>query len=126
VNYLLQRVETFTGLAILATNRGSALDDAFLRRLRFVIRFDLPDRPLRRELWRRSFPPEASLAPLPWEAMAGVDLPGGNIQSAALSAAYLAAADGGTITGAHVEHALRREHEKLGRAWPGLAPEPAS
>jgi SpoVK/Ycf46/Vps4 family AAA+-type ATPase len=122
VNYLLQRVETFTGLVLLATNRGAAIDDAFLRRLRFSIRFELPDRALRRELWRRAFPREAALGRLSWEALAGAELAGGNIQSAALSAAYLAASDGGAIADAHVEHALRREYEKLGKAWPGLAP----
>ena len=57
VNYLLQRMETFTGLVILATNRQSALDEAFLRRLRFSIRFELPGAAARAELWRRSFPP---------------------------------------------------------------------
>ena len=124
VNYLLQRVETFTGLAILATNRGSAIDDAFLRRLRFSIRFQVPDRSLRAELWRRAFPREATVAPMPWDALSDAELAGGNIQSAALAAAYLAAGEDGAITTVHVEHALRREHEKLGKAWPGLAPVP--
>jgi AAA+ superfamily predicted ATPase len=119
VNYLLQRVETFTGLVVLATNRAAALDEAFVRRLRFSIRFDFPGPALRRELWQRSFPPGARLAELDWDALAGAELTGGNIQSAALSAAFLAASDGGRITAAHVEHALRREYEKLGKAWPG-------
>jgi AAA+ superfamily predicted ATPase len=121
VNYLLQRVETFTGLVVLATNRSSAMDEALLRRLRFVIRFDTPDIELRRRLWRRSFPAGAAVDELDWDALAAVELAGGNIQSAALAAAYLAAADGGTITSAHVEHALLREHQKLGRAWAGIA-----
>src|SRR5206468_5752441 len=56
VNYLLQRIETFTGLVLLATNRHSALDEAFARRLRFLIRFEQPGRALRADLWRRSFP----------------------------------------------------------------------
>jgi SpoVK/Ycf46/Vps4 family AAA+-type ATPase len=119
VNYLLQRVETFTGLVLLATNRGSALDEAFVRRLRFVIRFELPDAAFRAELWRRSFPPDAAVGDLDWEALAAAELSGGSIQGAALAAAYLAAADGGVVTGAHVEHALRREYDKLGRAWHG-------
>jgi AAA+ superfamily predicted ATPase len=126
VNYLLQRVETFTGLAILATNRGSAIDDAFLRRLRFAIRFELPDRQLRRELWRRAFPPEAALAPMRWDALAEAELAGGNIQAAALAAAYLAAGDGDVIGPSHVERALRREYDKLGRAWPGAGLEAAA
>jgi hypothetical protein len=119
VSYLLQRVESFTGLVILATNRRAALDEAFLRRLRFVVDFELPDAGFRAELWRRAFPPEAATAALDWEALAVSDLSGGSIQGAALSAAYLAAADDGVVTAAHVEHALRREHAKLGRAWTG-------
>jgi AAA+ superfamily predicted ATPase len=125
VNYLLQRVETFTGLVVLASNRQSALDEAFLRRLRFVIRFDPPDARLRRELWERSFPAEARLGELDWDALATAELAGGSIQSAALSAAYLAATDGGVIGEEHVELALLREHQKLGKAWPGIRRGPA-
>ena len=121
VNYLLQRVETFTGLVVLATNRGSAMDEAFLRRLRFVIRFDAPDVELRKRLWRRSFPPETKVDGLDWDSLASAELAGGNIQSAALAAAYLAASNGGTVTAEHVEHALLREYQKLGKAWAGLA-----
>jgi AAA+ superfamily predicted ATPase len=120
VSYLLQRVETFTGLVILATNRRAALDEAFLRRLRFVIGFDLPDAGFRAELWRRSFPPEAAVEELDWDALAAAELSGGSIQGAALSAAYLAAAADESVTAEHVEHALRREHAKLGRAWTGV------
>jgi AAA+ superfamily predicted ATPase len=120
VAYLLQRVETFTGLVLLATNREAAIDDAFLRRLRFVIRFESPDAPLRRRLWERAFPAEASVGALDLDALASADLTGGTIQASALAAAYLAASDGGVITREHVEHALEREYDKLGRAWPGL------
>jgi SpoVK/Ycf46/Vps4 family AAA+-type ATPase len=120
VNYLLQRVETFTGLVVLASNRRSALDEAFLRRLRFVIRFDAPDAALRRRLWERAFPDRARVGDLDWDALAAAELAGGSIQSAALAAAYLAAGDGGVITRRHVEHALLREHQKLGKAWPGM------
>ncbi len=90
VNYLLQRVETFTGLVVLASNREAALDEAFLRRLRFIVRFELPDARLRKRLWQRSFPPEAAHEGLDWDALARGELSGGNIQSAALAAAYLA------------------------------------
>ena len=120
VNYLLQRVETFTGLVLLATNRQSALDDAFSRRLRFVIRFEHPDRTLRADLWRRSFPKETPVDGLEWDVLAGPELTGGSIQNAALAAAYLAAANGMTVHTGHVEHALRREHEKLGKSFAGL------
>jgi AAA+ superfamily predicted ATPase len=121
INYLLQRVETFTGLVILASNRQSDLDEAFLRRLRFTIKFELPDEAQRRELWRRSFPEAAQLGEIDWDALAELELSGGSIQSAALSAAYLAAGDGYAIDGRHIDRALAREFEKLHRAWPGIA-----
>ena len=120
VNYLLQRVETFTGLVVLTSNRPSSIDEGFLRRLRFVIRFEAPDAGLRKRLWKRSFPAEARVAELDWDALAAAELAGGSIQSAALAAAYLAASDGGVITEEHVAHALRREHQKLGKAWAGI------
>jgi len=125
VNYLLQRIETFTGLVLLATNRHSALDDAFARRLRFLIRFEHPDRELRADLWRRSFPSDTRVEGLEWDVLAGPELTGGSIQNAALAAAYLAAANGATVTTAHVEHALRREHEKIGKSFAGLFVEAA-
>ena len=103
---------------ILATNRQSALDEAFLRRLRFVIRFELPEAAFRAELWRRSFPPGKTSA-LDWEELAIPELSGGSIQGAALAAAYLAAAGERDVSAADVQHAMRREFEKLGRAWPG-------
>jgi SpoVK/Ycf46/Vps4 family AAA+-type ATPase len=120
VNYLLQRVEAFTGLVILATNRKSSLDEAFTRRLRFMVGFEMPSPADRRRLWPRSFPPEARRDDLDWDALAAGELPGASIQAVALSAAFLAASDGGCITRAHVEAALGREYEKLGRAFPGL------
>ncbi len=120
VNYLLQRIETFSGLVLLATNRHSALDEAFARRLRFVIRFEHPDRALRADLWRRSFPSSTRVEGLEWDVLAGPELTGGSIQNAALAAAYLAAANGATVQTSHVEHALRREHEKIGKSFAGL------
>ncbi|HEY8473063.1 MAG TPA: AAA family ATPase [Natronosporangium sp.] len=119
VNYLLQRVETFTGLAILATNKRTALDEAFLRRLRFAIRFDPPDPALREQLWRRVFPPRVPQAGLDPAALAGAELAGGHIVQAALAAAFLAAAAGEPVGPDHVARAMRREYEKLGKSWVG-------
>ncbi len=123
VNYLLQRVELFTGLVILATNRRAALDEAFTRRLRFIVSFEMPTRADRRELWRRSFPSEAQRVDLDWDVLAEGELAGASIQNVALSAAFLAAADGGLITHSHIERALEREYEKLGKAFTGLRAE---
>jgi SpoVK/Ycf46/Vps4 family AAA+-type ATPase len=119
VDYLLQRVEEFTGVVLLATNRRAVLDDALVRRLRFTVRFEMPDASLRRELWRRAFPACAPVDDLDWEALAARELTGGTVQATALAAAYLAASDGGLVREAHVTHALRREYDKLSKAWTG-------
>jgi AAA+ superfamily predicted ATPase len=118
VSYLLQRVEAFSGLVILSTNKLGNIDEAFQRRLRFVVRFDPPDQALRAELWRRSFPAGAVLDGPDWDRLAAHDLTGGHIQSAAVGAAFLAVADGGVVDGRHLDRAIAREYEKLNRAAP--------
>ncbi len=118
VSYLLQRIETFTGVVVLSSNRPGNIDDAFLRRLRFVVKFDVPTLAERIELWRRSFPDQAALGALDWEQLATHDLAGGHIQSAALAAAFLAAGNGRVIEQAHIDRAIAHEYEKLDRAAP--------
>ncbi|MBD0273513.1 MAG: ATP-binding protein, partial [Acetobacteraceae bacterium] len=115
--YLLQRLEEFSGLAILTTNLKPNLDTAFLRRLRFVVDFPRPDAALRAEIWRRAFPPRAPLDPdLDLDVLAdSLDLTGGSIQSAALRAAYLAAGEDRPIAMRHLAYACRRELLKLGQ-----------
>jgi hypothetical protein len=115
VNYLLQRMEAFRGLAILATNMKSALDTAFMRRLRFVVQFPYPTSLERRLIWQRSFPQAVPLAALDYERLARFNLSGGNIQSIALNAAFLAAQNGGVVSMAHVLSATRTEYLKLER-----------
>jgi AAA+ superfamily predicted ATPase len=116
VAYLLQRMEAFRGLAVLTTNFKQNIDDAFVRRLRFVIEFALPTAPERERIWHKAFP---ALAPLAGDVdvalLAGrLQIPGGSIQNIALHAAFLAAAAGGPITAADVLAATRRELVKVG------------
>lgn len=115
--YLLQRMESFDGLAILATNLRANLDDAFTRRLDLVIDFPVPDPDQRLVLWDRclgpSLPRSADLD-LPFCAE-NFELAGGNIRSIAVTAAYLAADTGGAVTMATLIHAVQREYQKLGR-----------
>ncbi|MDQ0850366.1 hypothetical protein QFZ65_002304 [Arthrobacter sp. B3I9] len=115
--YLLQRMETFDGLAILATNLRANIDEAFTRRLDVVVDFPLPDAAHRRVLWDRCLGRTL-------EREEGIDLgflgqafelAGGAIRSAAVTAAYLAADDGGTVTMKHLVTAVQREYRKLGR-----------
>ena len=130
--YLLQRMETFDGLAILATNLRANIDEAFTRRLDVVVDFPLPDAAHRRDLWDRSLGRRIERAPdmdLTFCADS-FELAGGAIRSAAVTAAYLAAEDGGLMTMQHVVTAVQREYRKLGRLclesefgryWPLLA-----
>lgn len=113
VGYLLQRMEAYRGLAILTTNLKSALDPAFMRRLRFVVEFPFPDVSLRREIWRHIFPTNTPLEALDHERLARLAVAGGTIRTIAINAAFLAAEDGGTVTAEHVMTAARREYSKL-------------
>jgi len=114
VGYLLQRMETFRGLAILTTNAKSALDQAFLRRLRAIVSFPYPDMSTRETLWRNAFPARTPVGDLDPRRLATVDLPGGGIAAAALTAAFLGAGDG-VVSAADVAAATSWELAKSGR-----------
>ncbi|MEM6807850.1 MAG: ATP-binding protein [Pseudomonadota bacterium] len=116
VGYLLQRMEAYEGLVILTTNSRASMDNAFLRRLRFVVEFPVPSAAAREEIWQRVFP---AGVPLAHDVSLGylasrLELTGGNIQQIAIMAAYAAAADGGEIEMRHVIAAAREELNKLG------------
>ncbi|HVK65608.1 MAG TPA: ATP-binding protein [Polyangium sp.] len=113
VSYLLQRMEAYRGLAILTTNLKSALDVAFLRRLRFVVQFPFPDTAQRQEIWRRAFPARTPVDALNFSRLARVNLAGGNIRNIALNAAFMAAAEGGSVGMGHLLRATRMEFAKL-------------
>jgi hypothetical protein len=115
INYLLQRMEDYAGLAILATNRRSALDPAFLRRLRFVIEFPFPNADERRHIWQRVFPPQAPIDGIELAFLSRLDLSGGNIRSIALNAAFLAAAGQHPIDMPSIMRAAAREYAKLSK-----------
>lgn len=94
INYLLQRIETYRGLAILASNVRTALDKAFTRRLRFIVEFPFPCFDQRRKIWENVFPKDTLKADnLDYGRLARLNLTGGNIHNVALNAAFLAAAD---------------------------------
>jgi len=115
VNYLLQRMESFTGLAILATNMKSALDPAFLRRLRFVVNFQFPGVRERRRIWESSLPQQLPVENVDFERLARFNLAGGNIQSIVLNAAFAAANSGSSLTMPMLLAATRVEMRKLER-----------
>jgi hypothetical protein len=121
VSYLLQRIESYGGLAILATNLKAHLDTAFLRRLRMIIDFPLPDVATRRMLWQRALPGSAPCRDIDLAELARLDLTGGNITTIAANAAARAAMDGGIITMPHLRSAIAAEFRKLDRDASGLA-----
>jgi SpoVK/Ycf46/Vps4 family AAA+-type ATPase len=117
VSYLLQRMEAYDGVTILATNLRGNLDEAFTRRLHFAINFPFPEEEDRRRIWRSLFPPNLPRVPdLDFDLLAKrFRLAGGNIRNIIVAAAYLAAADGEVVTMEHLLHGTRRELQKMGR-----------
>lgn len=117
VNYLLQRIEDYEGTVILASNFQKNIDEAFTRRIRFIIEFPFPEADDRRRIWQNMFPPHTPLAPdLDWDFLAGkMKLTGGNIKNIALSATFLAANDSGQVGMRQIIYAIKREFQKTGR-----------
>jgi vesicle-fusing ATPase len=116
VAYLLQRMESYRGLAILTTNLRSNVDRAFLRRLRFVVQFPFPDAAQRADIWRCTIPAAAPVEGLDAERLARLNVAGGSIRSIALSAAFAAADAGTAIARAHVLRAAQVDYAKAERA----------
>ena len=119
VAYLLQRLERYDGLAIMATNLLRNIDPAFLRRIHVIVEFPVPEAPERRRIRRRCLPPNAPLAEdLDLDVLADrVEIVGGAIRNSVATAAFLAAEEGQPIGQAHVITAVRREMQKLGRLF---------
>lgn len=113
VSYLLQRMEAYSGLAILTTNLKNALDTAFLRRLRFVVPFPFPDAAQRTVIWQRVFPAGVPVEGLDYAKLARLNIAGGNIRNIAMNAAFLAADGGDSIRMQHLLQAARSEYAKL-------------
>jgi len=126
IDYLLQRLERYEGVAILATNRKNDVDPAFQRRIRVIIDFLPPDPPERRRLWRLAFDADnpagaARLDGIEWDALGErVNLTGAEIKLAALNAAFLARAAGERIGMPHVLTSVRREIAKRGQTLRGF------
>ena len=116
VSYLLQRMESYQGLAILTTNLKGALDSAFMRRIRFVVQFTFPDVSQRMEIWRRIFPADTPTQDLSVERLARLQVAGGNIRNIALNAAFLAADADEPLMMKHLLIAARSEYSKLEKA----------
>jgi len=121
ISFLLQKMEEYEGLVILATNMRQNMDEAFVRRLHFMVELPLPGAADRRRIWEQIWP---SATPRDVELDLGdlaerVEVAGGNIRNIALSSAFLAAADGGIVSMRHVVAAVRREYQKIGKVLTG-------
>jgi SpoVK/Ycf46/Vps4 family AAA+-type ATPase len=117
ISYLLQRMEEYEGIVILATNLRKNMDDAFVRRMHFTVEFPFPDERNRRHIWEKIWPDDTPRRPdLNLDVMARrFEMAGGNIRNVALAAAFLAADDGGSIGMTHLIRATKREFQKMGR-----------
>lgn len=113
VNYLLQRIEAYRGLAILATNLKGSMDSAFMRRLRFVINFPFPSLASRQQMWQKVFPPKTPVGEMDYERLGQLNLTGGSIHNIAINAAFAAAQAGGVVEMPHILSAARAEFRKL-------------
>jgi MoxR-like ATPase len=117
VAYLLQRMEEYEGVTILATNLRKNMDEAFVRRMHFIVEFPFPGERDRRRIWEGVWPaatPRDASVDLDFMARR-IEIAGGNIRNVALAAAFLAAAAGGIVTMEHLIHATRREYQKMGK-----------
>jgi hypothetical protein len=115
VNYLLQRLESYRGVAVLCTNLPGAIDRGFLRRLRWTIEFSAPAAADRLTIWQKVLPAALPRAGLDLNRLADEPLTGGSIRVVALNAAFEAASEGSVLTMDHVLRAVREEQLKLGQ-----------
>ncbi len=117
IAYLLQKMDEYDGMVILATNLRKNIDDAFSRRMHFTLEFPIPDEPDRKRIWRNIFPPEAPLGTdIDFDFLARqFHITGGNIKNIALGSAFLAAQNGHEINMRNILRAIKREYQKMGK-----------
>jgi SpoVK/Ycf46/Vps4 family AAA+-type ATPase len=117
IGYLLQRMEEYDGVVVLATNFRKNMDEAFVRRLQFTVEFPFPNEEDRRRIWQGVWPDDTPRDPaLDIDFMARrFEITGGSIRNIALASAFLAAADGNVVTMSHLIHATKREFQKMGK-----------
>lgn len=116
VNYLLQRVEEYEGIIILASNFKKNIDEAFLRRINYALEFPAPDEECRKKIWKNTFPGETPLGEdIDYEFLGKFKITGGNVKNIVVSAAFLAASDDGEVRMEHLVKAAKREFQKMGK-----------
>ncbi len=118
-SYLLQKMEEYEGVVILASNLRENMDEAFTRRIRFIVEFPFPDESSRLHIWKTHFPKEAPVSEsIDYEFLSKqFQVAGGNIKNIILNSAFLAAENGRVINMEHINHGAKREFEKIGKLW---------
>ncbi len=117
VSYILQRIEQYDGIVLLATNYKKNIDEAFMRRMRYLVEFQLPGEAQRLEIWQYAFAPEVPLQDIDFGYLARqFELSGGAIKNIALNAAFLAADEGHPVTMKNILDSIRGENLKMGKA----------
>jgi len=118
-SYLLQKMEEYEGVVILATNLRENMDEAFTRRIRFIVAFPFPDAASRLRIWRTHFPCEAPMGDdIDYEFLAKqFQIAGGNIKNIVINSAFFAAENGGIIRMEQILRGAKREYEKIGKLW---------
>lgn len=117
INYLLQKMDEYDGIVLMATNMRKNLDTAFTRRLHHVVEFPFPDEKYRGMIWKNAFPSETPMAQdIDYDFLAGkFKIAGGNIKNIAVNSAFLASANGGIVNMDNIILALKREYRKMGK-----------
>ena len=109
-------MENYKGLAILTTNMKNAIDEAFMRRIRFIVNFPFPDEKSREEIWKHVFPSSTPTDGIDFHRLSRLNISGGNIRNIALNSAFLGADERVPVNMKHIEHAVQTEYAKLQRS----------
>ncbi len=119
ISYLLQKMEEYDGVVILASNLRQNIDEAFVRRIRFIVEFPFPDEESRRRIWQTHFPAAAPVSDQIDFTLLSREfhVSGGHIRNIVLNAAFLAAGNGSVIKMEHILRSVRQEYEKMGTVW---------
>ncbi|MEG2143871.1 MAG: hypothetical protein RRY40_00940, partial [Oscillospiraceae bacterium] len=116
VSYILQRIEEYEGIIILASNYKKNIDEAFMRRIRYMVEFTLPGEELRRQLWQAGFAPEVPLQGIDFDYLARqFEVSGGAIKNIVLNAVFMAAGENSPVTMSHILTCIKQENLKFGK-----------
>jgi SpoVK/Ycf46/Vps4 family AAA+-type ATPase len=116
ISYILQRVEQFNGVAILATNLRENMDSAFIRRMKYVIEFPMPNKDMREQIWKNSFSENVPTGNIDYEFLSEkFELSGGNIKNIILTATFLAAGKNEAVGMIHILEAVKNEYYKYNK-----------